>query len=212
MATDAHTDTLTEPDEDVALGARAVRTRSAILEAAQQLFLERGYAGTRINNITDACGISRAGFYTYFKDKHEVVVVLGHTVYEEILGVIGQWDDIPRPCTIEDVTAWVRTYFSFMDRHGAFIFSANQSAPMDEEFRTSSRRMQMRVAFLLGVSLRSRQSQPSEAPEALGLTTLAMLDLSWSYQRVQRLPVSLDDIVHTISSTIMHTLTGRNEP
>ncbi|MCW2829397.1 MAG: transcriptional regulator, TetR family [Aeromicrobium sp.] len=211
MAVDTHSGIDGPVDDDGALGSRAIRTRTAILEASQRLFLERGYAGTRINNITDACGISRAGFYTYFKDKHEVVVVLGHTVYEEVLAVIGRWDTIPRPCSIDDVTAWVREYFAFMDTHGAFIFSANQSAPMDEDFRTSSRRMQMRVAFLLGVSLRGRQVEPTEAPEALGLTTLAMLDLSWSYARVQQLPVDLDDIIRTASTTIVHNLNGRSQ-
>ncbi|WP_459959875.1 TetR/AcrR family transcriptional regulator, partial [Mycobacterium avium] len=57
--------------------SRGERTRSAILDASRRLFLERGYAGTPINAITEACGISRAGFYTYFKDKREIFNVLG---------------------------------------------------------------------------------------------------------------------------------------
>ena len=53
-------------------GGRGERTRALILESSRRLFLERGYAGTPINAITEACGISRAAFYTYFKDKREV--------------------------------------------------------------------------------------------------------------------------------------------
>src|SRR5690606_41293865 len=107
-----------------ALGERAVRTREAIIEASRKLFLERGYAGTRINNITDACGISRAGFYTYFQDKREVFNVLGETAYREILEVVGAWEKMPRPCSRSDAADWVRRYCAFMRRHGASTLPA----------------------------------------------------------------------------------------
>ncbi|MCW2784685.1 MAG: transcriptional regulator [Marmoricola sp.] len=200
---------LDELDPESELGARAIKTREAILEASRKLFLERGYAGTRVNNITDACGISRAGFYTYFKDKHEVVNLLGKTTYEEILKVIGLWEEIPNPCTLDDVRKWVDAYFTFMNVHGAFIISAAQAAPMDEEFRAASRRMQMRVAFLLGVSLRSRQAEPTDAPEALGLATQALLDRSWFYGHVQQLPVDDADMMNTVAVTIMSMLVAK---
>lgn len=194
--------------EDENLGERALRTREAILEASRRLFLERGYSGTRINNITDACGISRAGFYTYFKDKHEVAEILGKTAYDDILQVVGRWDSMPTPVQLTDVRAWVEHYFDFMDLHGAFIFSASQSAP-DDAFRKAALRMQMRVAFLFGMSLRSRSVEPTDAPEALGLATLAMLDRSWHFVHAQGLPVSETDMVVAVATTILHNLNGQ---
>jgi AcrR family transcriptional regulator len=156
-------------------------------------------AGTRINNITDACGISRAGFYTYFKDKREVFNYLGRETYQDILKTVGHWDTMPRPCTAEDVRAWVIEYFSFMDEHGAFILSSAHSAPDEEDFREDSRRMQMRVAWLLGFSLRSRQTEPTDAPEALGMAIQSMLDRSWYSCKVQQLPISEKDTIRTLT-------------
>lgn len=187
---------------DGKLGWRAARTRTAILDASKRLFLERGYAGTRINNITDACGISRAGFYTYFRDKREIFNTLGEVTYHDLLKTIGAWDDIPRDGTRKDIEAWVRQYFAFMDEHGAFILSA-QSGPADEEVRVASNRMQMRVAWLLGVQLRGRQRTPTDAPEALGLAVQAMMDRSWYHCRAQQLPVDVDDVVRTIASFVI---------
>jgi AcrR family transcriptional regulator len=189
-------------DGDPELGLRASCTRAAIVDAARTLFLDRGYTGTRINNITDACGISRAGFYTYFKDKREVFNVLGEATYHDILDTIGRWDALPHPCPAAAVENWVRDYFTFMDSHGAFIFASAQSAPTDEEFRAAARRMQMRAAWLLGVNLRNRQSAPTDAPEALGLAIMAMLDRSWYHVRVQRLPVDDADVIRTVTSVI----------
>jgi len=191
---------------DGRLGRRAARTRNTILEASKQLFLERGYTGTRINNITDACGISRAGFYTYFRDKREIFNTLGEETYHELLGVVSHWDTIAQPCTRADVETWVRDYFAFMDKHGAFILSA-QSGPSDEDVRIASTRMQMRVVWLLGVSLRSRQRNPTDAPEALGLCTQAMLDRSWYLTHTQQqLPVAEDDVVRTVIDFVMAIL------
>jgi TetR/AcrR family transcriptional regulator len=193
-------------DDAAVLGRRAARTREAILAAARQLFLEVGYSGTRISNITDACGISRAGFYTYFKDKREVFSTLGESAYRDILTAVGGWDALPRACTLDDVTGWVRDYFGYMDRHGAFVLSVGQSVPVDEDIRAAGRRMQMRVAFLLGVALRSRQAEPTDTPEVLGLSVMGMLDRSWYYCRVQRLPVSDRDMVHGAAQLILQSL------
>ncbi|KJE25379.1 transcriptional regulator, TetR family [Frankia torreyi] len=187
------------------LGWRAARTRNAILDASKKLFLERGYAGTRINNITDACGISRAGFYTYFRDKREIFDTLGQATFQELLQVIAEWETIPRPCTQADVVAWVWKYFAFMDQHGAFILSA-QSGPADESVGAASNKMQMRVAWLLGVHLRGRQRTPTDAPEALGLAVQSMMDRTWYHCHAQHLPVDDADVVTTIGGFITAVL------
>jgi AcrR family transcriptional regulator len=196
------------PDDGAPQGPlswRAARTRQLILDASRKLFLDRGYAGTRINNITDACQISRAGFYTYFQDKRTVFNALGESAYRDMVAVIRLWDQMPRPCSGTDVEQWVRRYFELMDDHGAFILSA-QSGPGDEEVRVASSRLQMRVCFLLGTSLRSRQRTPVEAPEALGLAIQALLDRSWYQCRAQHLPVDAEDVIATVARTISSVL------
>ena len=187
------------------LGPRAMRTRQAILHASKQLFLDRGYAGTRVNNITDACGISRAGFYTYFRDKREIFNTLGGQTYHELQELISALDELPRPCARADLKTWVRKYFAFMDEHGAFIMSAH-SGPRDEETTSASNRMQMRVWFLLGAGLRSRQKHPTSAPEALGLAALAMLDRSWFHCRAQPLRIGADDVIGVVTDFFVATL------
>jgi AcrR family transcriptional regulator len=106
-----------------ALSWRAARTRQLILDASRQLFLDRGYAGTRINNITDACQISRAGFYTYFQDKRAVFNALGESAYRDVVAAVRLWDEMARSCSRADVEQWVQRYFELMDDHGAFILS-----------------------------------------------------------------------------------------
>jgi AcrR family transcriptional regulator len=49
------------------------RTRDAILEAALQLFAERGYIGTRVEDIAHEAGISRATFYKHFAERDQIL-------------------------------------------------------------------------------------------------------------------------------------------
>lgn len=178
--------------DDVLDSSRGERTRAAILEASRQLFLQRGYAGTPINAITAACNISRAGFYTYFKDKREVFNVLGETAYREMLAVVAEWDSMPDPCTVGDIRAWIRDYFGYLDRHGAFVMAAAHSAPDDEEFRRSRNRMVNRAAWTLGRAITDGRDH---SPEVVGVTAMALLDRSWYSVQAQSVAVDRDEVI-----------------
>lgn len=181
------------------LGPRAARTRERIISASRELFLKHGYAGTRVGQITDACGISRAGFYTYFHDKREIFDELGVAAYRAVLTAISAWDGLSRPAGRDELAAWVLSYFTLMDEHGPFIFSASQSAPEDEQHRIDANRMQMRSAWAFGTRLQARQRVPTDTPDTLGLAAIGLLDQSWHYSRSVRLPVSDQDMVATVA-------------
>jgi TetR/AcrR family transcriptional regulator len=60
---------------------KAERTRAAILEAAEQLFAERGFAATRLEDVAERVGIRRASIVYYFRDKPELYdAVLAHVL------------------------------------------------------------------------------------------------------------------------------------
>lgn len=48
----------------------------AILEAASNLFIKRGYEGTTMQDIAQELGISRSALYYYFKNKEEILASL----------------------------------------------------------------------------------------------------------------------------------------
>lgn len=56
--------------------------RESILAHAAELFAHRGYAGTTMNDIADACGLSKATLYHYYRDKHALLVSIceGHVL------------------------------------------------------------------------------------------------------------------------------------
>ncbi|BBY93324.1 hypothetical protein MGALJ_29930 [Mycobacterium gallinarum] len=190
--------TVTPQDESLDM-SRGERTRSAILQASRELFLQRGFNGTPINAITEACGISRAGFYTYFKDKHEVFDVLGRTAYHDVLGVIANCPQAMESRDIEAVRGWVGDYFDYMDRHGAFVTAAAHTAPDDEAFRRSRDHMMTRAAWKLGQAI---CVDGPHSPELIGVTAMGMLDRAWYAVQTQSVAVDRTEVIAVLADFI----------
>lgn len=91
---------------------RAERTRAALLDAAERLFAERGFAATRLEDVAREVGIRRASIVYHFPDKaalHEAVLgrALGE-LRERVEGALG--GDAALEARIEAaVGAWVDT-------------------------------------------------------------------------------------------------------
>ncbi|NUO57528.1 MAG: TetR family transcriptional regulator, partial [Hamadaea sp.] len=52
---------------------KRARTRQAIIDAATELFAERGYDGTTIADIAAAADIGTRTFFSYFASKEELL-------------------------------------------------------------------------------------------------------------------------------------------
>ncbi|MEZ0351986.1 TetR/AcrR family transcriptional regulator [Mycobacterium sp. pR1184] len=179
--------------------SRGERTRSAILDASRRLFLERGFRGTPINAITEACGISRAGFYTYFKDKREIFNVLGKTAYHDVLAVIARCAEAMQSPDPDAMRGWVGEYFDYMDRHGAFVTAAAHTAPDDDEFRRSRNHMMTRAAWKLGQAI---CADGKHSPEVIGIAAMGLLDRSWYAVQTQSVPVDRAEMIAVVAETI----------
>ena len=57
-------------------GSHAEITQQRILEAARELFAERGYAGTSIRDIAERLSMTKAALYYHFPGKQDVLVAL----------------------------------------------------------------------------------------------------------------------------------------
>lgn len=52
------------------------KRRILIIEKSSELFAENGFAATSVQDITDACGISKGAFYLSFKSKESLLFAI----------------------------------------------------------------------------------------------------------------------------------------
>ncbi len=68
-------------------------TRKQIVEAADRLFYQRGYAHTSFTDIAAAVNISRGNFYYHFKTKDEILDAVIDLRLENTRKMLEEWEE-----------------------------------------------------------------------------------------------------------------------
>ncbi|MBD3241524.1 MAG: TetR family transcriptional regulator [Chitinivibrionales bacterium] len=69
-------------------------TRARILRVAEQLFAEKGFDGSRVDEIARGAGVNKALIYYYFKSKDDILDALFTSAIKDVIELIEQtYDD-----------------------------------------------------------------------------------------------------------------------
>ncbi|MEJ5172210.1 MAG: TetR/AcrR family transcriptional regulator [Hydrogenothermaceae bacterium] len=110
-------------------------TKEKLLEAAKQLFSEKGYHETKISDIVSKAQVAQGTFYIYFKSKEDIFLQLIKKIHQELLDKLSKYREIPGdPQTI--LTMLVEEFLEevYKNRELAQIFFG-QLLGVNEEFR-----------------------------------------------------------------------------
>jgi AcrR family transcriptional regulator len=66
--------------------------RETILARAAGLFAQRGYTATSMNEVAEACRISKPSLYHYVRDKHQLLVEIAETHIARLLALVDEVD------------------------------------------------------------------------------------------------------------------------
>jgi AcrR family transcriptional regulator len=71
------------------------RTRDALIHAGRDVFVKRGYHGTRVDDIAEAAGLSHGTFYRYFGSTDQLAHVLAAHAMQRVSGAFAEVPDLP---------------------------------------------------------------------------------------------------------------------
>lgn len=87
----------------MALAERTAETRRKLIDAAVELFIEKGYLETTPKDIAAAAQLTTGAFYHHFSSKEEVGVAIAEQGWPNAAAVLGAYLDGPQP-GLENVT------------------------------------------------------------------------------------------------------------
>jgi len=73
--------------------SKAEKTRQYIIEKTAAVFNTKGYAGTSINDLTEATGLTKGSIYGNFENKDEVALAAFDHNLGLVMGGIGRYQD-----------------------------------------------------------------------------------------------------------------------
>lgn len=114
------------------------RTRSALLEAAERVFVERGYQGSSVEAIAAAAGFTRGAFYSNFGSKEELFAeLLQERAYARYREIAARELDPGRRKTLREVGEELAAIQAGEDGHWLFRLWLEllAHAGRDEQFR-----------------------------------------------------------------------------
>ncbi|HLS47005.1 MAG TPA: TetR/AcrR family transcriptional regulator [Gemmatimonadales bacterium] len=100
------------------------RTRAAILDAAEQLFAERGYDTTSLSDVGTLAGVSRATPGYFFGSKPELYRAVLDRCFDDVRAAVRSGRDraLASGRTPEEILAGaVGEYFDFLNSHREFV-------------------------------------------------------------------------------------------
>ena len=184
------------------LGPRAQRTIEKILAATREVFLARGYAGTSIDHIAQAAGVSRSSFYTYFPTKRDALLALGSGDVKRARAVIEDLRRLGSEWTIDGLRAWAATMFAFQDEYGSFAFAWNHAAHEDPELRDAGMKTHLATCRKLGRALDELRGGGGGDPALQGLIIISMFERVWSQCRLYEPAIAVEDVAAEIATLL----------
>jgi AcrR family transcriptional regulator len=154
--------------------------RAQILDAARRCFLERGYQGTRVEDIADAAGLSKGAVYFHFESKRVLLDALVEDEFERAGRILDAAADDGSP---DPFAAMATAYLSFLGepqdgRHRFFLLTGELAVHDDalrERLLTHHRSLVARLADLL-TRWKAEAGLALPDPDATAVLLKAMAD------------------------------------
>lgn len=146
--------------------------REVILARAAELFALRGYAGTSMNDVAGACGISKPALYHYVRDKSELLgeIASSHvTRLQQLVSEVQALQLAPEACLRQLIERFVLEYAGA--RHAHRVLTEDVKFLDSQE---QQRLLDLQRQVVAGFAKAVREARPALATTDL-VTPLTML-------------------------------------
>src|SRR3954469_5777655 len=123
--------------------------REMILARAAELFARGGYPGTSMNQVAEACGLSKATLYHYYRDKYELLVNIADSHVSRLQGIVADAlaeDASPQGQLRALIRRLVEEYANAQNEHRVLTEDVKFLEPADRE-RILAKERELVAAF-----------------------------------------------------------------
>jgi AcrR family transcriptional regulator len=109
-----------EKEEAIQTGSETPAALRALVEHGRDVFVERGYHATRVDDLAAAAGVSHGVFYRYFENKDELAIVLTVQAMRAVADAFVEVPDLTSQ-NGQELRRWLRRYNTAQSGEAAMI-------------------------------------------------------------------------------------------
>jgi AcrR family transcriptional regulator len=198
-------------------GARTQRSElfeNELYERAAQLFADKGFAGTTLQDIADAMGTSRTALYHYVKNKDDLLAKLVAQVSQELAGQLRAVRSEDGPSPEEQLHAMARAMVAWMASRSVrfrLLILSEQDLPPDlaKAHRKAKKTIRDELAAVIADGVRAGVFRPVDEHVAAYAIVGMCNWTAWWFRPGPEHPV--DPVVDQIADMALHSLRWADE-
>ena len=159
--------------------------RETILARAAELFARRGYTATTMNEVAEACGVSKPSLYHYVRDKHQLLAEIAEAHVVRLLALVAEVDAAglaPEPRLRRLIAAFLSIYARSQAEHRVLTDDVRfLNAPERDRILGAERRV---VAAFAGAIVAARpELRAAKLEKPLAMLLFGMMN--WMFTWLQ---------------------------
>jgi AcrR family transcriptional regulator len=200
------------PAQGRELRAQGRRTMQKLLDAGVQVFSDKGYHATRVDDIVKVAETSHGTFYLYFSNKEDLFAALVSEVAEELATIT----EALGPITNDDqgrlvLRAWINEFAEVYDRHGTVIRSWTEAEAGSSEVGAIGTEVLSRIAQSLADHIDAPASNElggDTGRQVIAMAIVAMVERFNYFVHSEQVTADPEAIIDTLTATTFAGLFG----
>jgi AcrR family transcriptional regulator len=175
-----------------------------LLEAAIEVFDQRGYHAARVDDIVERARTSHGTFYLYFSSKEDLFRALVADVTEEMRQLAESLPPIgSKRADREELWRWLDRFYAIYEHYHPVIRAWTEANAQNPEMARTGALVLRRFVRQLERRVRELEPAPGIDPAAAALAMVSMLERVSFYSVVRMVPVEREQLLDTLAG-ILH--------
>lgn len=195
---------------DRRLTSQGRERKQQLVDAAVELFADRGYSSTRIADICDRAGVAKGLYYWYFPTKHDLFVELVRSMRRRLRQAQAAAMD-PSADALERLRQGTEASVRFIAEHAAYFsfVEVERSGPEMAEILAEGSDVYLRDVLALVTEAQRDGLLPDSEPTLVALGVVGAVSSFTNAWRNGRVTVGVDELAGFVGDWVMGAVAGQ---
>jgi AcrR family transcriptional regulator len=185
--------------------------RAAILHSAAQLFASHGYHHASMSQLAQACGVSKALLYHYYRDKQHILFDIADHYMDALLTIVAQVraEKLPVEAHLKTlISRFMQTYRHAQAQHMVLVQDV-KFLEAQQRLQVQEKERQVVQAFARAIAALEPRLKGKALEVPLAMILFGMINWTFTWLRPDG-PMTYEDMAQVVNEVFLHGVSGEH--